>query len=55
MYVITGGCVSCGACEAGCPVEAIVEENGMYVINTDSCVECGSCAANCPAEAIVEK
>lgn len=53
MYRITDACVACGACFAGCPVEAIREEDGKYVINTDTCVECGSCAANCPVEAIV--
>ncbi len=53
MYRITDACVACGACFAGCPVEAIREEDGKYVINTDTCVECGTCAANCPVEAIV--
>ena len=54
-YVITDECVSCGACAAQCPVEAIAEGDGKYVIDADACVECGTCAGVCPVEAIVEE
>ena len=54
-YVITDACVSCGACAAQCPVEAISEGDDKYVIDQDTCVECGACAAQCPVEAIVEE
>ena len=54
-YVITDDCVECGACAAQCPVEAIVEGDGKYVIDADTCVECGTCAGACPVEAIVEE
>ena len=54
-YVITDDCVSCGACAAQCPVEAIYEGDDKYVIDQDTCVECGACAAQCPGEAIVEE
>ncbi len=53
-YVITDACISCGTCAGECPVEAISEGDGKYVINADECVECGSCAASCPNDAIVE-
>ena len=53
-YVITDACVSCGACAAQCPVEAISEGDDKYVIDADTCVECGACAAQCPVEAIEE-
>ena len=52
-YRITDACLSCGACAAQCPVEAISEGDTQYVINPDLCLDCGSCAAQCPAEAIV--
>lgn len=52
-YVITDDCVSCGACAAQCPVEAISEGASHYEIG-DACVECGACAAQCPVEAIKE-
>ena len=54
-YVITDECVACGTCIDECPVEAISEGDGKYVIDADTCVECGACAAQCPVEAIVEE
>lgn len=53
-YVISDECISCGACAGACPVEAISEGDGKYVIDADACVDCGSCAAGCPVEAISE-
>ena len=53
-YVITDDCVMCGACADACPVEAISEGDGKYVIDADVCAECGTCVAECPNEAIVE-
>ncbi len=53
-YVISDECISCGACAGACPVEAISEGDGKYVIDADTCVDCGSCAAGCPVEAISE-
>lgn len=54
-YKITDECVACGACAANCPVEAISEGDGKYVIDQDKCAGCGSCAENCPMSAIVEE
>ena len=53
-YVITDDCVMCGTCADACPVEAISEGDGKYVIDADVCAECGTCVAECPTEAIVE-
>ena len=50
-YVINDGCVMCGACAAGCPVVAISEGDGKYVIDADTCIDCGACAATCPVGA----
>ena len=52
-YKITDACISCGACEAECPVSAISEGNGKYEINADTCIECGACAGVCPVGAPV--
>ena len=51
-HVIGDECVSCGACEAECPVGAISQGADHYEINADSCVDCGACAAQCPTGAI---
>ena len=51
-FIITDACVSCGSCADQCPVEAISEGDGKYVIDADVCVSCGSCADQCPTEAI---
>ena len=50
-YHISDDCISCGACEAECPVGAISEDDGKFEINADLCTECGSCADACPVGA----
>jgi ferredoxin len=57
---ITEECISCGACEPECPVEAISEVDDIYVIDAGVCVECegyfdsSQCVEVCPVECIVE-
>ncbi len=53
-YKITDACIACGACAAQCPVEAISEGDGKYVIDADTCVSCGACAGVCPVGAPAE-
>jgi len=50
-YVINSECISCGACEAECPVGAISAGDSSYVIDANTCTECGSCAEVCPTGA----
>ena len=54
-YVITDDCLACGSCADACPVEAIAEGDGKYVIDTDKCLECGSCVDTCPVSAIKQE
>lgn len=50
-YNISDDCISCGACEAECPVQAISEGENKYVIDADKCIDCGACAEVCPVDA----
>lgn len=43
-FAISDACISCGACEAECPVEAISQGDEHYVIDPEKCIECGACA-----------
>ena len=54
-YKISDSCISCGACAAGCPCDAISEGAEHYEIDADKCCSCGACAAGCPVEAIAEE
>jgi len=51
-HKISDECVSCGACQATCPVDAISEGEGKYVVDTDACLDCGACEGACPTGAI---
>lgn len=51
-HVINDGCLMCGACAGACPVGAISEGDGTYVIDADACIDCGACEAGCPAGVI---
>ena len=50
-YKISDECISCGACAEGCPVGAISEGDGTYVIDESACIDCGACEAACPVGA----
>ncbi|MDR0946715.1 MAG: 4Fe-4S binding protein [Ruminococcus sp.] len=52
-YKITDECISCGACESECPVNAISSGEGKFVIDAGTCIDCGSCADVCPVGAPV--
>lgn len=54
-YVISSECVSCGACEGECPVGAISQGDGQFVIDEAACLDCGACAATCPTGAISQE
>ena len=51
-HFIDDECISCGACMAECPVEAISEGEDKYVIDADACTDCSACVDVCPTSAI---
>lgn len=58
-YMITRSCIQCGACQAVCPNNAIIENDGTYLIDPALCTECApvhelrQCAEVCPVKACV--
>ncbi|MCY6353739.1 DUF362 domain-containing protein [Clostridium sp. ZS2-4] len=52
-FIIKDSCVSCGACEPECPVNAISQGDQYYVIDPNTCIDCGACANVCPVGAPV--
>ena len=53
-YKITDECIACGACAGECPVDAITEDDGKFVIDADECIECGACEGVCPVGAPIK-
>ncbi|QAA30767.1 DUF362 domain-containing protein [Clostridium manihotivorum] len=53
-YKITDACVSCGACAAECPVNAISQGDTQFDIDANFCIDCGNCANVCPVGAPVQ-
>jgi electron transport complex protein RnfB len=46
-------CEACGVCaDERCPVGAITEDNGSYMVQPEQCIGCGVCTTTCPTESI---
>jgi Pyruvate/2-oxoacid:ferredoxin oxidoreductase delta subunit len=46
-------CISCGACQERCPVDAITDdENDKSKVDRAKCIGCGVCVIKCPTDAI---
>ncbi|MCZ7545837.1 MAG: 4Fe-4S binding protein [Anaerolineae bacterium] len=52
-HKITEECISCGACEAECPNEAIFLGEEIYEIDASKCDDCETCMDVCPVDCIV--
>lgn len=51
-HYINDECISCGSCEAVCPMDAISEGDEKYEIDPEICTDCGRCVEVCPVGAI---
>ena len=51
-HIITDECIACGAGAGACPVGAISEGDGKYVVDAGACIDCGACEGECPTGAI---
>lgn len=49
-YKISDECISCGACEATCPVGAISAGDAHYQIDADTCISCGFLRGRLPCQ-----
>ena len=45
-------CIGCGDCVEACPVDAIVMEDVVAVIDMRDCIRCGTCHDACPQGAV---
>ncbi len=49
-------CLSCGACIAQCPAEALAfGADDKAECNPDVCLDCGACVDTCPVSAITQE
>lgn len=53
-HKITDECIACGTCIDECPVNAISEDDPIYIIDADECTDCAACVEVCPTDAIIE-
>src|SRR3712207_302371 len=51
-YVITPGCVACGACIRACPFDAIEQEGFELRVIAEECPGCARCVPVCPVDTI---
>lgn len=51
--MITEECISCGACEAECPNQAISLGEDIYQIDASKCDDCETCKSVCPVDCII--
>lgn len=51
-FFTTDKCVSCGLCEAVCPTQNIIMQDGKPIWKSEHCQRCLSCLHLCPVESV---
>ena len=51
-FIDQGSCAGCGICEQVCRFEAIIHEDGHFLVDAIACDGCASCVYQCPEGAI---
>ena len=46
-------CNQCGACADVCPVDAITEKDGVYILDRETCIGCMACVTACPLNVMI--
>ncbi|MEG1512229.1 MAG: DUF169 domain-containing protein [Raoultibacter sp.] len=52
IHIDAARCTQCGLCEAFCPVNVFVMENGPVAVRPQDCWGCETCVGQCPEHAI---
>ena len=50
----TEKCYNCHQCMDRCPVRAIDDHTGVFVIDSEKCIECGLCGRTCHFGAVLD-
>ena len=45
-------CTGCGGCAEECPMDVLVVEDTVQIVNADDCLSCGLCSDVCPFDVL---
>lgn len=48
-------CDQCGVCADNCPEDAIIPDNGIFIVDRETCTGCLTCVEVCPHDVMFEQ